>query len=172
MRRSGEIPGPRGGVAVIASAADSPLHHTAQMAIRVAEGALTSTLLSVGITAILGNAHTRFSLHLVFLMVAGAIGIVLGATGYDLGRIDAGFLFAFFLLEPIGPVLLGHQTAPAGLAPALLVGLAAACWFMHKSSLSREPELPARSAAPDAARSQECGLAAAAENGQGIVTGE
>jgi len=124
------------------NATDDPFDYTAKTAGRVAAGALVSTLISVGIAAILGAVHVQIASHLAFLLVAGAIGIILGLTGYNIGRIDAGFLFAFFLFEPIGPVLLHQQTAPAGLAPALVIGLAVACWFMHKGSLTSEAELP------------------------------
>lgn len=49
-------------------------------------------------------------------------------------RLDASFVFVFFLFEPIGRTLLHQQTAPANLGVALFLGLVAAYLFRRKSS--------------------------------------
>lgn len=115
-------------------ATDIRLKYAVNAITKLAASALVSTLISTLIAAIFGNALSRTAFHLLFLAVAGAIGIILRSTGYTIGRIDAGFLFAFFLFEAIGPILLHQQTPPANLVVTLVLGIAVASFFVNKGS--------------------------------------
>ena len=133
-----------------------PWKHYAKPLGAVGAGASASAVLSTAIAAIMGNSRYTTSPHVVFLMAAGVIGVLLGFTAYDLGRIPAGFLFAFFLFEPIGPIVLHRQAAPAGLGATLALALALAWYFHHRSRHSaRNVGGPVRGQVPARPRVEE-----------------
>lgn len=102
---------------------------------KLAAGALVSTLISILFAAIFGSDLGRPESHLLFLVVVGAIGILLGTAGYIVDRFDASFVFAFFLFEPIGPVLLHQVPVAPSLGVALPLGLLVAFLFGRKGSV-------------------------------------
>lgn len=67
---------------------------------KLAAGALVSTLISILFAAIFGSDLGRPESHLLFLVVVGAIGILLGTAGYIVDRFDASFVLPSFCLNP------------------------------------------------------------------------
>lgn len=134
MRRSGEVPGYRGGIALTRRVAESRWQYAIGTAVKVAFGALAATALSTLVVATLGTAHGDAAPHAAFLVAAGAIGIVLGSAGHNIRSIDPGLLFTFFVFEPIGLTLLHKQTAPPNLGLTLALAVTMACFFSHRHS--------------------------------------
>jgi len=134
VRRIGEVQGPRGGIELRSPAADLPLRQVARTSARVVAGALFSTVLSTFVAAIAGNSYGRTAPHVAFLLAAGAIAIVLELAGYNIGSIDRGLLFAFFLFEPIGLIVLREQAVPKHLFLTLASAMGMACAFAYLGS--------------------------------------
>jgi hypothetical protein len=97
-------------------------------------GGLFSAALSTTIAAVVGTAHGRSVPHVAFLVAAGAIAVVLELVGYSIGHVHPGILFAFFLFEPVGPIVLHQQPAPTGFAATLLLGVGLACVFVFRGA--------------------------------------
>jgi K+-sensing histidine kinase KdpD len=94
--------------------------------VRLLAAAAISTLISTLIASLLGGAVHPIAFHALFIVVAGLLGVFLGSTRLATARLDSSFLFVFFLFEPMGRVLLAQEAAPADLAVALVLALAAA----------------------------------------------
>jgi hypothetical protein len=79
--------------------------------------------------------------HILFVLTAGVIGLVVGLERPNL-RVNASVVFVFFLFEPIGRVLLGHEAAPKNVVVALALALAGAYFFRDKgnSGDARQPK--------------------------------
>lgn len=99
---------------------------------RLAAGAIVSSSLSTLIAAYSGKLFGQNASHLLFVVAVEMIGLLSGGTRFLRGRFDAGFVLVLILFEPIGPVLLHHETASPGLILTLLLGFAVACLFRHE----------------------------------------
>lgn len=101
-----------------------------RVVMRLAASAIVSSSLSTLIAAYSGKLFGQNTSHLLFIAAVGMIGLLSGGT--KLGRLDVGFVLVLILFEPIGPVLLHHETAPPWLILTLLLGFAVACLFGHE----------------------------------------
>ncbi|MGC2195576.1 MAG: hypothetical protein WA628_12935 [Terriglobales bacterium] len=91
--------------------------------------AIVSTLISTLIAVIPVDLVGRGASHLLFVVAVGLLGLLLGLTRSQNWRFSAGFVFVFFLFEPVGRVLLRQGAAPPYLFAALSLALAAAYFF-------------------------------------------
>ncbi len=148
MRRSQKISGSGPGSELIALPADRWQHHVKTAGV-VAAGAAASAVVSTLIAATVGYGRKAISPHLVFLLIAGAIGITFEFTGHSIRRVPTGFLFAVFIFEPIGPILLHRQAAPSGIAITLMLALAGACFFTSRSHRAAKYGAPTEPALGD-----------------------
>lgn len=134
MRHPGAISGSRGGVGLRPDSASPRWKHVAPVAAKTMAGGLLSAALSTIVASVVGTGHGRSAPHVAFLAAAGGIAVILELSGYSIGHIDPGFLFAFFLFEPVGPIVMRQQTVPAGLAATVILGLSVAGVFAFRSS--------------------------------------
>jgi hypothetical protein len=98
---------------------------------RFMTAAVVSMVISVLIAAIPLSLVGRDASHLLFLVVAGLLGLLLGRI--EPGRLNVGLVFVFFLFEPMGRVLLHQEAVPPHLFLALVLALPAAYFFGYKS---------------------------------------
>jgi len=109
---------------------------------RLAAGAIVSSSLSTLIAAFSGKLFGQNASHLLFIVALAMIGLLLGGPRIALRRLDAGFVLVLILFEPIGPVLLRREAAPAGLILTLLLGLGVACLFGHEGFVEGGSDRP------------------------------
>jgi hypothetical protein len=94
---------------------------------RFMAAAVVSTVISALIAAIPLRLVGRGASHLLFMVVAGLLGLLLGR--FEPGRLNVGLVFVFFLFEPMGRVLLHQEAVPPHLFLALVLALAASYFF-------------------------------------------
>lgn len=115
-------------------AKDQDLKRSAVVVTELVSAALVSTLISTLIAAIPVNLVGRDASHLLFVVIVGLLGLLLGLTKPQDRRFGAGFVFAFFLFEPMGRVLLRQEAAPPYLFVVLPLALSAAYFFGREGS--------------------------------------
>lgn len=92
--------------------------------------AAASTAISTFIAVILpASSVGRDASRLLFVLVAGLLGLFMGFARSESRRFSAGFFFVFFLFEPIGRVLLRQDTGPTYLLLTFPLAIAAAYLF-------------------------------------------
>jgi hypothetical protein len=91
--------------------------------------AVVSTLISTLIALIPATLVGRDASHLLFVVTVGLLGLLLGFTKSHDWRFSAGFVFAFFLFEPMGRVVLRQEATTPYLFAALPLALATAYFF-------------------------------------------
>lgn len=105
-----------------------------RVVMRLAAGAMVSSWISTLIGIFSRKIFGEDESHLLFIAAVAMIWLLLGSTRFALRQVDAGFVFVLILFEPIGPVLLHHESAPPGLILTLLLGFAVACLFGHEET--------------------------------------
>jgi hypothetical protein len=104
-------------------------HPWAKRALILAYAALGSSAISLLIAAIPGNLLVGNRAHLLFVVVVGVVGILFGIGGAGLQHLDAGFVFFFFLFEPLGRLLLYREAVPNHYFLILSIGFVVAYFF-------------------------------------------
>lgn len=95
--------------------------------------AVASTAISTLIAVILPvRLVSRDVSHVLFVVVVGLLGLLMGFTRPDARRFSVGSVFVFFLFEPIGRVLLRQEKRPTYLLLAFPLALAAAYFFARE----------------------------------------
>jgi hypothetical protein len=114
-----------------------PLRRSLARFAQLATAAVVSTAISTAVAAILGNSFGG-AVQLTLVASVGAIGLILlGSRGRDVGALDTGTVFTFFLFAPIGRILLRQATSPSEPAVALLLGLVVAYLFGARKTQAR-----------------------------------
>ncbi len=92
--------------------------------------AVASTVISTLIAVIIPTRlMNRDASHVLFVVIVGALGLLMGFARPDARRFSAGSVFVFFLFEPIGRVLLRQEIQPICLFLTFPLALVAAYFF-------------------------------------------
>jgi len=132
-------------------AKDDRIKRGAVVMTKLVTAAVASTVISTLIAVILpARLGGRGASQVLFVVVVGLLGLLMGLTRFDARRFSAGSVFVFFLFEPIGRVLLRQETRPPYLFLAFPLALATAYFLGRQgASAGRNGTVPNNSAEGD-----------------------